>query len=514
MKKKRESDSKFSIKNIENTLNSPRSNNGESTPVTLSSPIGLFKRKSATNLKKLNIEKYTINYESFFIYPKLYQSISDFTCEELKIESYSPLEFIHMTLELKLLSNQIEKFVVAKKIIKLFIEENSLKELALSKYERKQVLFHFENINSIIENITLPEDEIFNELFSKIQTVQFNEILRDVFPRYIRSKKGLTELSNYISDPNVMQTKQQIKYPYTRKDFERQYIIQKDYDFMKSLAKDDLNWELLESINGEMNIFFSDINVLQTTETLSNLNFFKYDIVLPFSFEQVICSITTTKDILEYSPTIKSFKSIEDRSYFDVLDKYPNAEEEILKNKSMLLAHFELKLSFPLTTTRISPLVYSTNYTKTTREEFEVISKPCIHNDILPEKGDFIWSKKREVKLEDETTKSCYYIFNFAYFLYTKLDDKRTMYTQIHIGDFGGWTHESKMAKIALKRRGTDLRKNLIEHIKKKQPNLKVKDYRFELEKDPVGRMVYEAFENPNGSQKKTEKRTSSVLFL
>jgi hypothetical protein len=69
-------------------------------------------------------------------------------------------------------------------------------------------------------------------------------LYRDVIPRFIRSKKTLNLLSKFVDDPNVVRSKQTAKFPYKNDDFKRQYVTQMDFDFMKDLSKDDLNWEL------------------------------------------------------------------------------------------------------------------------------------------------------------------------------------------------------------------------------------------------------------------------------
>ena len=136
----------------------------------------------------------------------------------------------------------------------MYINEDSPKQLPLTINERQDI---FENFNKLklsngIQNLEpqLGDDsdeeliDIYEIIFSVAQEIQFIEIFRDVFPRYLRSKRGSTDLSAYSSNPKVMQTKQQAQFPYTREDFQRIYVTQKDYDFMTSLMKDDLNWEL------------------------------------------------------------------------------------------------------------------------------------------------------------------------------------------------------------------------------------------------------------------------------
>jgi hypothetical protein len=199
-------------------------------------------------------------------------------------------------------SNYEEKMKLTKEIIEKFITKDAPNEIPISEEERKILFEQFKILSSPTDTegkIEYVVEGSFDEIFDKIKEVQFLEMYRDVFPRYIRSKKCIPMLSKYMDDPNVIQSKQSIQFPYQNSDFKRQYLTQMDFDFMKTLAKDDLNWELslvqsfsnknlVQSSEGELNTYFSEINVLNNITCVEELTFIKYDIVLPYPIEHVI----------------------------------------------------------------------------------------------------------------------------------------------------------------------------------------------------------------------------------
>jgi hypothetical protein len=157
------------------------------------------------------------------------------------------LEFINSCLKLASASNYEEKLNLSREIIEKFITKDSPNEIPIPEEDRKNLFEQFKILSQPTDTegkIEYVVEGYFDDIFDKIKEVQFIEMYRDVFPRYIRSKKCIPMLSKYMDDPNVVQSKQSVQFPYQNSDFKRQYLTQMDFDFMKSLAKDDLNWEL------------------------------------------------------------------------------------------------------------------------------------------------------------------------------------------------------------------------------------------------------------------------------
>ena len=221
----------------------------------------------------------------------------------------------------------------------------------MTKEKRETIIKEFETIKNE-ENLS--EKFLFiayEGLFEELKQEQYNEIYRDVIPRFIRSKKTLNLLSKYLDDPNVIKSKQTAKFPYENEDFERQYVTQMEFDFMKDLSKDDLNWELIDCSSGELMVYFSDIDVLQKVNSVQKTNLIKYEIILNAPFEKVVCALAPSEMILKYSPNVKAFKPIVERNFDEIKDLNKTATN-ILSNKSCSVGMFDIRLNFPMTTLR------------------------------------------------------------------------------------------------------------------------------------------------------------------
>ena len=110
---------------------------------------------------------------------------------------------------------------------------------------------------------------------------------------------------------------------------------------------------------------------------------------------------------------------------------------------------------------------------------------------------------KSNFKDEDEST-NCYFMFDFCGHLYQEIDSNRTKYTQIHCGDLGGWAQNAKLMRLVLKKRGTELRKNLVNHISTLK-DLTFENAKDEMIKDPIGKLVYESVETYKKENQNTE---------
>eukprot|EP01080_Neovahlkampfia_damariscottae_P007048 gene7048-11211_t len=449
---------------------------------------------STSKEKKFDPSKFEIiTEESLILNPELNRALNEFACHELRVNSFSPLEFINGTIQLSFLEKKEDIIALAKDIVDTFILENSPKEIFLTKKKREKFMKEYEMIKT-----DEGESEIsfiiisFEGLFEEFKQEQYTEVFRDVVPRFIRSKKTLNLLSKYLDDPNVIRSKQTAKFPYENDDFKRQYVTQMDFDFMKDLSKDDLNWELIDCSSGELMVYFSDIDVLQKVDTVQKTNLIKYEIVLNAPFEKVVSVLSPSDMILEYSPNCKEFKLLNERSYEEIKNSNKTATN-IIPNKSCSVAMFDIRLNFPMTTLRKYPITYASNYqvSKNNKEQLQIIWKPSVHESFGDDK--FQWAMKSSFKDEDNST-NCYFMFDFCGHLYEAIDANRTKYSQIHCGDLGGWTQNSSLMRLVLKKRGTELRKNLVSHISK------FGDTTFENSKetmlqDPIGKIVFESIE-------------------
>jgi hypothetical protein len=86
----------------------------------------------------------------------------------------------------------------------------------------------------------------------------------DTFPRFVRSKNIETVIAKYLKDTNVCAYRETIDFPYDDKSFREYWVSDQDINFLRILAKDNFDWELMGSVTEDknnLNTFFTFRNV-------------------------------------------------------------------------------------------------------------------------------------------------------------------------------------------------------------------------------------------------------------
>ena len=190
---------------------------------------------------KIENWNFTLFKESFLLKKEINSVVTDFVHTDLKMKSYSPLEFINALIELQQLNDETLKRFQCIIIMDTFIRENSSDEILIQPHLRKEIIEKFEKFG---KNENLDQNMFYFELFDDVYQSQLSEISYHVFPKFLRSKKCLNILQHYVDDSTVLKLIKSIKFPYKDEDFKRLEIKQMDIDFMKDMIKDGMRWEL------------------------------------------------------------------------------------------------------------------------------------------------------------------------------------------------------------------------------------------------------------------------------
>jgi len=152
------------------------------------------------------------------------------------------------------------------------------------------------------------------------------------------------------------------------------------------------------------------------------------------------------------------------------------------KDRSISLMGVDLKFPFPLRTFRKLPSVVACDYDPV-HQIFNFIHKSCPDFSKDVDMETFNWHKKVKGSIivdktgkdeKDKTQKdkwvengSVHFMLDLATYQIQKIDETRTLLTQIHLFDAGGWT-TPKLQHGVIKDRGQKLKKKTcLEHIKK-----------------------------------------------
>jgi hypothetical protein len=86
--------------------------------------------------------------------------------------------------------------------------------------------------------------------------------------------------------------------------------------------------------------------------------------------------------------------------------------------------------------------------------------------------------------------KKVYPIFSFVFTRYQKIDDKKVLFSQVMVNDFGGWTTDPSLFKVVGKKRGANFRSSLLELVEKYPENAKIEDYKESLCQEENGKFI------------------------
>eukprot|EP01080_Neovahlkampfia_damariscottae_P007956 gene7956-12423_t len=392
-------------------------------------------------------EHYVIRFEALFKYKDIGSIYYKFLKGDHSEESW---EFLT---ELKKISEEGEKDSKPKieKLVELYINDGAKKEINIS-YETKK---------HCLEQLKLEQNV---EVFQNIQSILINEMKYDSFKRFVRSKACHEVLEKYKSNKEVCQPVLSTKFNYRNEDFVEQRVLEEDLKFMDILYKDSPQWELLTSFkDGKAlgNSFWSIENYIPDVTIAPCVSVAKYDLILPYSFEHVLCSFYPLAEQIKFDPQCAKYETFDYKK-----DEQGNSHSTILYN---------VTFDYPLNC-RFYPMVASGSYDPEIKKCVQIF-KPC-EIDILK---DHPWMQERvsksvQRKGQPEVVKKTYKMYDFQSTHIQKLDDQRTTFTQIHLYALGGWiTNKSFMKKIA-KSRGQSLLKDLVANIKKTSSSVKLND--------------------------------------
>jgi hypothetical protein len=215
----------------------------------------------------------------------------------------------------------------------------------------------------------------------------------------------------------------------------------------------------------------------------------KTEIIFPYNIEKVICGTIPLYEIIEYDKFVTSYQEL---NYYT---------KEDLKNKGYKsfqyrpCVHINFDIDVPiLLRKRKFPHVSSVDYNKK-EGVFQLIEKACPHPDYIDKETNIFKWEKKKIK-NDKNEKTLYFMNDFCLYQIKKLDENRTIYSQVHIVDFKGWTHQKIFHKSSLKKRTEMFKKVVFQHLDQKPDDFSFKTMQEKLKLDPYGKLIYDAIKD------------------
>jgi hypothetical protein len=428
---------------------------------------------------------YVLHFNSAFVEKDIGQEFHSFLKSEMNEE---PWLFLMELKELQK-STVIDEFLsFSKKIIDHHILDKSKYEINLHGNTKTCVLDFFDFLS--LENQEFDLKEAFDELFGSVEKIIRQELYHEPWKRFLRTKGCENLIKKYHIDSSVCSPQITEQFSYDDDYFRHPFIFDRDFDFAELLFRDTFQWELIsvDSQSG-MNTFYTPLNYLPQMTIALKCKAVKYECVLPVSLERLLLTYSSLKTVRESDPNITFVDTLDHYDYEALVSKFNENkwENEIGKFDRTLGVH----LSHIVLPKPFNPRIFHHSRSMIYDAENEIISsviKPYIYKDL-------VYSKpiKTKIHLQKDAPlkqKKVYPVFSFVFTRYQKIDEKKVLFSQVMVNDFGGWTTDPSIFKVVGKKRGANFRSSLLELVQKYPEDAKIEDYKESLCQEEDGKFI------------------------
>jgi hypothetical protein len=245
--------------------------------------------------EKFNVGFYVIQFKAVLVVPEISNAFFSFLKEEFNADNWEFILGLQTIEQLMKKKNQTKINQQVRLLLNLYFEPNSKKELQICPEEKKLVLQKTSGLPKKEWNVDVSP----LELFEPFRVVIVNEYRNDSFKRFIRTQKCYELLEKYSNNRDVLLPRLAQVYNYVDEDFEKEYMDENDFKFMKEYETDNPNWMLLkENKKKKMSYFNSPWNYFPNVQFLSkSVANVKTQILFDFSLEEVALGMFKNLDV-------------------------------------------------------------------------------------------------------------------------------------------------------------------------------------------------------------------------
>eukprot|EP01080_Neovahlkampfia_damariscottae_P012052 gene12052-5548_t len=408
--------------------------------------------KDLTLLEKpFDISNFVIKPTSIFEFSEMGEAMFEHLKKEFNSE---PWEFIKLVDDL---TNETTKENIEKvfEIVDEFIDPKGEKSLNLSAPTRNDFLDKFQ-IQRKYETKTWAMDKSIDVVFVKIREIIAQELMLDVFPRFSRTQACIDIVKQYRNNKKLVSPALTLRFTIPDEFFFNPIITDQDLEFFRKAAEDSFDYELISSSNESIRTYFGMHNYLPTVTLVDNLDVYKYEGILSYPLEHLICSLSLHKDQLVYDPACQSYT---------ILKHFPHEKYAELVNETDTDG-IESRRGCCISTFDYSHPKESTNYKRSIAttidyksDTFIVCNKPVIDDFSKSEEMKKNLKHWKEPKIlnffnketGEEKEKECYFSFEISLYIYKKIDEQKTHFQQLHFVDIGSGIKQQKKSIELLK---------------------------------------------------------------
>eukprot|EP01080_Neovahlkampfia_damariscottae_P005851 gene5851-9674_t len=372
-------------------------------------------------------------------------------------------------------------------IIQTFIVVDCKHELNISSELREKTLKNFEKQKEINDKWVLDMSpvEVFSECFRVIAGV----LRHDSFKRFVRTEECEKIMIQFKHDSSVISPAITNLFSYKNDYFTHPHIDDKDFDFFKLLLEDNYNWKLVGSkVKEQVNAFISDTNYLPEAKISTTVNVVKFETVLNCTFDQALLSYFSNEMMMKSDPNCGRIRNMDYFEYDDLVKLYKeqNKEDEIKQYKRDLsICALDFALPYPFDP-RFANRADSAHYDPETKT-FLRVGKNYYEDGQFGKPITVEMVKKRGTKPK---VMKAYTFFMFSATMYQKIDEKKVLYKNIVLMDFGGWGSSKMMISKIIKSRKEKFKGTIIKMAQEFPDDIKIADHAEKLCRKEDGKVT------------------------
>jgi hypothetical protein len=251
-----------------------------------------------------------------------------------------------------------------------------------------------------------------------------------------------------------------VEFQFEENEFIDPYVTKKDFDFMKRLSEDSINWSLVNSEKKDkFNTFFNVENFFPNLKFIKNeLVCVKHQKIFEIPFEKTLVSMFSKENIMASNNRIHFIKELEYLSSDKLLTNYKLYD----RNNSCSVISTDYFCSFPENELKKKVDCISFEYDSQT-STLIYVSKPISYNVIED------WNKKQKFMVfEDQNAnepveKDVGFLFQMEMILLKKITDEKTLFIKIQISPSSGDFTKDRFEII---KKSTKIKEDLINLFK------------------------------------------------
>eukprot|EP01080_Neovahlkampfia_damariscottae_P003570 gene3570-6305_t len=438
------------------------------------------------------LTNYTIDHQTIFEY----KDIGDAFYEFLKIEiNPEPWEFLQSVEKYEKLKSTKDKIKCMKEIVMTHISDKSPKLVNISGVTKRKLLNSLQpQLNEEKDTKWLLNVDI-DSIFEETKKIVRSEMIVDVFPRFIRSINCLHVLSRYKNNPKVLLPVIALKGSYTNEFVKGNIILDSHIEYFKKAAEDSFDYDLLSTKT--INTFIGTNNYIPKVSLVDDITVYKYEGIVNYPLEHVICSLTLLRNRLKYDNDCLAVDEIEYLGY-EKYNQLIQEECEVSLINKRGVAIVEMDYLYPGDSRYMKQSsAHTVTYNKQgDDEEYLFFSRP-IESRKLQSNEEFDWKKPVEITMGDGKKRKHYLSFGIVLQSFKKIDDEKTFLRYFHVLSFNTkktLTKKEKRSRIG--NRSKHLMPSILSTLKStyelNDEFLTLENYEQHLKTDSVGKLILE----------------------